>query len=152
MDGLIKCCSCLREICIIPSSPTEATINYCFVYVGHASKNGSFPVNASNLEMMRGPFPEYQITQYSRETDEGGLFVDYINRFLKLKPEASGYHNWVRKPKTKSGIFSPLGSVRESSRTRHRSSTTLRNEVWQNCVWTLCGGNWLREIIEHRLN
>jgi len=38
---------------------------------------------------------EYQITQYSRETDEGGLFVDYINTFLKLKAEASGYPSWV---------------------------------------------------------
>jgi len=26
---------------------------------------------------------EYRITQYSRETDEGGIFVDYINTFLK---------------------------------------------------------------------
>jgi len=25
---------------------------------------------------------EYQITQYIRETDEGGLFVEYINTFL----------------------------------------------------------------------
>jgi len=34
---------------------------------------------------------EYQITQYNRETAEGGLFVEYINTFLKLKAEASGY-------------------------------------------------------------
>jgi len=42
---------------------------------------------------------EYQITQYSRKTSEGGLFVDYINTFLKLKTEASGYPTWVRSPK-----------------------------------------------------
>jgi len=41
---------------------------------------------------------EYQITQYSRETDQGGLFVDYINTFLKLKEEASGYPSWVQSP------------------------------------------------------
>jgi hypothetical protein len=41
---------------------------------------------------------EYQITQYSSETDEGGLFVHYINTFLKLKAEASGYPSWVRSP------------------------------------------------------
>jgi len=41
---------------------------------------------------------EYQLTQYKRETGEGGLFVDYINTFLKLKAEASGYPSWVRSP------------------------------------------------------
>jgi len=34
---------------------------------------------------------EYQLTQYNPETGEGGLFVNYINKFLKLKAEASGY-------------------------------------------------------------
>ena len=33
---------------------------------------------------------EYQVTQYSPVTGEGGHFVDYINTFLKLKAEASG--------------------------------------------------------------
>jgi hypothetical protein len=28
----------------------------------------------------------------------GGLFVEYINTFLKLKAEASGYPSWVRTP------------------------------------------------------
>jgi len=41
---------------------------------------------------------EYQVTQYKRETGEGGLFVDYINTFLKIKAEASGYPSWVRSP------------------------------------------------------
>jgi len=41
---------------------------------------------------------EYQVTQYNPETAEGGLFVDYINTFLKLKAEASGYPGWVRNP------------------------------------------------------
>jgi len=41
---------------------------------------------------------EYQVTQYSPETGVGGHFVDYINTFLKLKAEASGYPGWVRCP------------------------------------------------------
>jgi len=41
---------------------------------------------------------EYQVTQYNTETGEGGHFVDYINTFLKLKAEASGYPGWVRSP------------------------------------------------------
>ena len=28
---------------------------------------------------------EYQVTPYNPETGEGGLFVEYINSFLKLK-------------------------------------------------------------------
>ena len=41
---------------------------------------------------------EYQVTQYNPQTGEGGHFVDYINTFLKLKEEASGYPGWVHSP------------------------------------------------------
>jgi hypothetical protein len=41
---------------------------------------------------------EYEVTQYNRETGDGGLFVKYINTFLKLKAEASGYPSCVRTP------------------------------------------------------
>jgi len=33
---------------------------------------------------------EYEVTKYDPQTREVGLFVDYINTFLKLKAEASG--------------------------------------------------------------
>ena len=39
---------------------------------------------------------EYRVTQYNTKTGKGGLFVEYINTFLKLKAEASGYPSWVR--------------------------------------------------------
>ena len=38
------------------------------------------------------------MTQYNTVTGEGGLFVEYVNTFLKLKAEASGYPSWVRTP------------------------------------------------------
>jgi hypothetical protein len=41
-------------------------------------------------------FYEYEVTQYDPTTGRGGLFVDYISTFLKLKAEASGYPSWVR--------------------------------------------------------
>jgi hypothetical protein len=41
---------------------------------------------------------EYDVTQYDRRTGQGGLFVEYIDTFLKLKTEASGYPAWVRTP------------------------------------------------------
>jgi hypothetical protein len=36
------------------------------------------------------------VTQYNPETNDRGLFVDYINTFLKLKAEASGYPSWAQ--------------------------------------------------------
>jgi len=39
---------------------------------------------------------EYQVTCYDPATGTGGHFVDYIDNFLKLKQEASGYPSWVR--------------------------------------------------------
>jgi G:T-mismatch repair DNA endonuclease (very short patch repair protein) len=41
---------------------------------------------------------EDQVTQYDATTGQGGLFVEYINTFLKLKAEARGYPSWVRIP------------------------------------------------------
>ena len=38
------------------------------------------------------------MTQYNPVTGEGGLFVQYVNTFLKLKAEASGYPDWVQCP------------------------------------------------------
>jgi hypothetical protein len=34
---------------------------------------------------------EYKVTRYDPETRDGGLFAGYIDTFLKLKAEASGY-------------------------------------------------------------
>jgi hypothetical protein len=39
---------------------------------------------------------EYIVTRYDTQTREGGLFAGYIDTFLKLKAEASGYPAWVR--------------------------------------------------------
>jgi hypothetical protein len=41
---------------------------------------------------------EYQMTKYNPQTGDGGIFDEYINTFLKLKAEASGYPNWVKCP------------------------------------------------------
>ena len=41
---------------------------------------------------------EYEITKYDPKTGEGGHFVQYIDTFLKLKAETSGYPGWVQGP------------------------------------------------------
>ena len=39
---------------------------------------------------------EYDVTHYDPQTGQGGLFVGYINTFLKLKTDASDYPSWAR--------------------------------------------------------
>jgi hypothetical protein len=39
---------------------------------------------------------ENQMTKYDPQSDDGDLFVEYINTFLKFKAEASGYPHWVQ--------------------------------------------------------
>ena len=48
---------------------------------------------------------QYEVTQYNPDTDEGGLFVEYINTFFKFKAEASGYPSWVPTPTMKIYTF-----------------------------------------------
>lgn len=37
---------------------------------------------------------KYKMTQYDRVSKTGGIFTGYINTFLKIKTEASGYPDW----------------------------------------------------------
>jgi len=47
-------------------------------------------------------------------TGEGGLFVEYINTFLKLKAEPSGYPSWVRPPSDKDRYIKEFCRVKAS--------------------------------------
>ena len=46
-------------------------------------------------------------TQYDPETKEGGLFVSYINTFLKYKLEASGPSDWIKTPEVTKEYIDP---------------------------------------------
>ena len=37
-----------------------------------------------------------EVEQYNPESQQGGLFTGYINTFLKLKQEASGWPGWCQ--------------------------------------------------------
>ena len=37
---------------------------------------------------------QYETTKYDPNTGEGGLFLEYLNCFLKMKQEATGYPTW----------------------------------------------------------
>jgi hypothetical protein len=41
-------------------------------------------------------FCEYEVTCFDKDANSGGLFADYVNMYLKLKQESSGYPSWVQ--------------------------------------------------------
>jgi hypothetical protein len=82
---------------------------------------------------------EYEVTKYDPHTREGGLFADYINTFLKLKAEASGYPSWVRNPKdeerfvetlnSKDGVLMDRDAIRPNAAKRDLAKLCL-NSLW----------------------
>jgi hypothetical protein len=42
-------------------------------------------------------FWEYAVTRFVKDdVTSGGLFAEYVNMFIKLKQESSGYPSWVQ--------------------------------------------------------
>ena len=41
-------------------------------------------------------FWEYSVTCFDKDTNSGGLFAEYVDMFLKLKQESSGFPFWVQ--------------------------------------------------------
>jgi len=41
-------------------------------------------------------FWEYKFACYDKGSNSGGLFAEYVNKFLKLKQESSGHPSWVQ--------------------------------------------------------
>ena len=86
---------------------------------------------------------EYQVTQYNKETGEGGLFAEYINTFLKLKAEASGYPDWVRTPndedqyiesfRQSEGILLDKNSIKFNAAKRGLSKLSLNSMSGKIC-------------------
>jgi quinolinate synthase len=84
---------------------------------------------------------EYKVTQYNRDTGDGGLFVEYINTFLKIKAEASGYPSWVRTPTDedqyiesfpqREGILLDKDSIQHNAAKRGLAKLCL-NSMWEN--------------------
>ena len=81
---------------------------------------------------------EYEVTQYDPKTGQCGLFVEYINTFLKLKAGASGNPSWVRTPednscinmfKTSEGILLDRNIIRPNAAKRALAKLCL-NSMW----------------------
>jgi len=82
---------------------------------------------------------EYAVTQYDPQTGQGGLFVEYVDTFLKLKTEASGYQDWVLTPveddryisyfQTSEGIRLDIEAIRPNAAKRGEVKICL-NAIW----------------------
>jgi len=57
---------------------------------------------------------EYKFTQFNPDTDEGGLFVDYINNFLKLKRRRAAIPTGSKTLRMRSGMSKRFDRVKES--------------------------------------
>jgi len=84
---------------------------------------------------------EYQVTQYNPETEERGLFVDYINTFLKLKAEASGYPGWFQSPEDEERYVESFWMSEGVRLEKEAMRYSAAKRGLANCVSTLCGGN-----------
>jgi len=83
---------------------------------------------------------QYEVTQYNPDTGEGGIFVEYINTFLKLKAEASGYPSWFRTPDDED-LYIRQFYQSEGIQLKRLSDISRQNAVYQNSVSTPCGEN-----------
>ena len=88
---------------------------------------------------------EYKVKRYNRETREGGLFVDYINTFLKLKAEATGYPSWVQTPTDEDRYIEEFrqseGILLDKDSIRHNSSKRELAKLCLNSMWGKLGEN-----------
>jgi len=83
---------------------------------------------------------EYQVTQYSSDNSDGGLFVDYINTSLKTKGETSGHPRWVRSPADEERyVESFWKNVGISPEKEYIKSNTAKWGLAKICLYTMWG-------------
>jgi len=89
------------------------------------------------------------VTLYNPKSGEGRLFVDYVNKCLKLKAEASGYPGWAHSPESQDRyVFSFWQSDVISVDKEANRYNAIKRVVAKICP-NPCGENWQKETIEH---
>lgn len=76
-----------------------------------------------------------QISRYDPVTKQGGIFTDYVNTFLKIKQEASGWPDWCKTEESKikyinnyhdkEGIWLEYAKIRYNSGLRNLAKLML---------------------------
>jgi hypothetical protein len=82
---------------------------------------------------------QYEVTQYIPDTGEEGHFVEYINTFLKLKQEDSGYPSWVRTPDDEDlfirQFYQSEGIPLDKDSIRYNASNRGLSKLCLNSMW-----------------
>jgi len=86
-------------------------------------------------------FWEYKVTCFDKDTNSRGLFAEFVNMFLKLKQESSGYPSWVQSEEKKDqyiedyrraeGIALDKASISKNAGQRTLAKLKL-NSMWGN--------------------
>jgi hypothetical protein len=80
-----------------------------------------------------------QKEQYDPKLKKGGLFTDYVNTFLRIKQEASGYPHWVKtdadKNKYISDYFIHEGIQLDKSKIQSNSGLKTLSKLLLNSQW-----------------
>jgi len=88
---------------------------------------------------------EYAVTQYDSTSGVGGLFVEYIDTFLKLKAEASGYPSSVRTPADEDRYIEEFrqgeGILLDKDKNEHNASKRALAKLCPNSMWGKFGEN-----------
>jgi len=139
---------CLCRSCVLEQNTTGECQHFSDV---ERCLDGTWAIDEVRLAVNKGykileiqEVYQYEVTQYNPDTSEGGHFVEYINTFLKLKAEASGYPSWVRTPTMKIHTFVSSIRAKAFNWTETLSDITRQNAVCQNSVSTPCGENLQR--------
>jgi hypothetical protein len=82
---------------------------------------------------------EYQVTRYDKNTGEGGLFAGYIDTFLKIKAEASGYPSWVRSPADEDRYIEEFkqseGIILDKTQIKYNAAKRGLSKLCLNSLW-----------------
>ena len=76
---------------------------------------------------------------YNKETKKGGIFTDYVNTFLKLKTESSGWPDWVNteedKDKYISSYYEHEGILLDRNKIKHNPALRSVAKLAINSLW-----------------
>jgi hypothetical protein len=77
-------------------------------------------------------FWEYNVTGFDKGNNSGRLFVQYVNTFLKLKQESSGYPSIVRSEEDRGRYIADYRRAGGISQTRRLFLKMRGNVLWQS--------------------
>jgi endo-1,4-beta-mannosidase len=94
-------------------------------------------------------FWEYNITCFDKSSNSGSLFAEYLNMFLKLKQESSGYPSWGQSEEDKDRYIEDYRRAERIALDKAISKNARQRSLAKSKL-TQCGVNGLRTRIRPR--